>query len=159
MVRSPPGPEPGGERTQGLLRRKRSAPLSPGARGHLVAVPGDGGARDAVADLHRVVDRFVPDTPQVTAQQDPQRVTIDEIARRARIDKGTVCLHRRTEEVLFAELVRREFQGVLGVIASKIEQDPAALARLGGLPYPRARPRTTGRALPCRACPGVRHAP
>ncbi|WP_055553515.1 TetR family transcriptional regulator [Streptomyces sp. NBRC 110028] len=69
---------------------------SSGARGHLAAVLGDGGAPDAVADPHQLVDRFVQDAPQATAQQDPQRGTVDEIARRARIDKGTVYLHRRT---------------------------------------------------------------
>ncbi|WP_421108490.1 TetR/AcrR family transcriptional regulator [Streptomyces sp. NEAU-S77] len=54
-----------------------------------------------------------------------KRVTVDEIARRARIGKGTVYLHWKTKEVLFAELLRREFHDVLGLIAARIEQDPA----------------------------------
>ncbi|MFE2493290.1 TetR/AcrR family transcriptional regulator [Streptomyces scopuliridis] len=54
-----------------------------------------------------------------------KRVTVDEIARRARIGKGTVYLHWKTKEVLFAELLRREFHDVMGLVADRIEQDPA----------------------------------
>lgn len=50
--------------------------------------------------------------------------------------------------MLFAELLWRECQGVLGVIASEVEQDSAALARLVGVAVRQAPPRNTGRA--CR---------
>ncbi|GHB58998.1 TetR family transcriptional regulator [Streptomyces umbrinus] len=55
-----------------------------------------------------------------------KRVTVDEIARRARIGKGTVYLHWKTKETLFAELLRRELHEVLGTVAAGIEQDPSA---------------------------------
>ncbi|MEU6148256.1 TetR/AcrR family transcriptional regulator [Streptomyces sp. NPDC047081] len=55
-----------------------------------------------------------------------KRITVDEIARRARIGKGTVYLHWKTKEVLFTELLRREFHEVLGAVAAGIERDPHA---------------------------------
>lgn len=55
-----------------------------------------------------------------------KRVTVGEIARHARIGKGTVYLHWKTKEVLFAELLRREFQDVVEVVVAQIEEDPAA---------------------------------
>ncbi|MFE4058234.1 helix-turn-helix domain-containing protein [Streptomyces sp. NPDC059096] len=55
-----------------------------------------------------------------------KRVTVDEIARRARIGKGTVYLHWRTKETLFAELLRRDFHQRLGTVAAGIERDPSA---------------------------------
>ncbi|WKX12271.1 TetR/AcrR family transcriptional regulator [Streptomyces sp. NL15-2K] len=55
-----------------------------------------------------------------------KRVTVDEIARRARIGKGTVYLHWKTKETLFTELLRRELHELLGILAAGIEQDPSA---------------------------------
>ncbi|MER6526343.1 TetR/AcrR family transcriptional regulator [Streptomyces sp. NPDC001508] len=55
-----------------------------------------------------------------------KRVTVDEIARRARIGKGTVYLHWKTKDLLFTELLRREFQEVLEAVTARIQQDPAA---------------------------------
>ncbi|MFM9442769.1 TetR/AcrR family transcriptional regulator [Streptomyces acidiscabies] len=55
-----------------------------------------------------------------------KRVTVDEIARRARIGKGTVYLHWKTKETLFTELLRREVRQQLGTLAAGIEQDPSA---------------------------------
>jgi AcrR family transcriptional regulator len=55
-----------------------------------------------------------------------KRVTVDEIARRARIGKGTVYLHWKTKETLFTELLRHELHEVLGTIAAGIEQDTSA---------------------------------
>lgn len=55
-----------------------------------------------------------------------KRITVDEIARRARIGKGTVYLHWKTKQALFTELLRRELHKVLGTVAAGIEQDPSA---------------------------------
>ncbi|MEI5521908.1 TetR/AcrR family transcriptional regulator [Streptomyces brasiliscabiei] len=54
-----------------------------------------------------------------------KRVTVDEIARRARIGKGTVYLHWKTKQLLFAELLRRELHEALGAFAADIADDPA----------------------------------
>ncbi|WP_159775134.1 TetR/AcrR family transcriptional regulator [Streptomyces sp. HM190] len=55
-----------------------------------------------------------------------KRVTVDEIARRARIGKGTVYLHWKTKQTLFAELLRRELHEALGVLAAEIRENSAA---------------------------------
>ncbi|MBA2951379.1 TetR/AcrR family transcriptional regulator [Streptomyces himalayensis] len=55
-----------------------------------------------------------------------KRVTVDEIARRARIGKGTVYLHWKTKETLFTELLRRELHKQLGILAAGIGQDASA---------------------------------
>ena len=55
-----------------------------------------------------------------------KRVTVDEIARRACIGKGTVYLHWKTKQMLFAELLRCELHKALGVLAAGIRADPAA---------------------------------
>ncbi|WP_194236287.1 TetR/AcrR family transcriptional regulator [Streptomyces acidicola] len=55
-----------------------------------------------------------------------KRVTVDEIARRARIGKGTVYLHWKTKETLFTELLRRELHVQLGTVTAGIEQDPSS---------------------------------
>ena len=55
-----------------------------------------------------------------------KRVTVDEIARRARIGKGTVYLHWKTKQMLFAELLRRELHEALGVLTAEIREDSAA---------------------------------
>ncbi|WP_055553499.1 TetR/AcrR family transcriptional regulator [Streptomyces sp. NBRC 110028] len=55
-----------------------------------------------------------------------KRVTVDEIARRARIGKGTVYLHWKTKQTLFTELLRRELRKTLGAVSAGIEQEPSA---------------------------------
>ncbi|WP_189875267.1 TetR/AcrR family transcriptional regulator [Streptomyces bluensis] len=55
-----------------------------------------------------------------------KRVTVDEIARRARIGKGTVYLHWKTKQALFAELLRRDLHKALGDVAADVGQDPSA---------------------------------
>jgi AcrR family transcriptional regulator len=53
-----------------------------------------------------------------------QRVTIDEVARRAGIGKGTVYLHFRTKEALFLAVLLRAHHGVMDGIVARIEADP-----------------------------------
>jgi AcrR family transcriptional regulator len=53
-----------------------------------------------------------------------QRVTIDEVARRAGIGKGTVYLHFRTKEALFLAVLLRAHHGVLDGIVARMEDDP-----------------------------------
>lgn len=81
-------------------------------------------AAPASADGERA-ERILATARELLLAWGYKRVTVDEIARRARIGKGTVYLHWRTKEVLFAELLRREFHEELGLVATRIEQDPA----------------------------------
>jgi AcrR family transcriptional regulator len=55
-----------------------------------------------------------------------KRVTVDEIARRAHIGKGTFYLHWKTKETLFTELLGRELHKQVDSVAAGIEQDPSA---------------------------------
>src|SRR3954454_20993177 len=52
------------------------------------------------------------------------RVTIDDIARHAEIGKGTVYLHWRTREQLFAAVLEREVQGAVGDVVAELGRDP-----------------------------------
>jgi AcrR family transcriptional regulator len=54
-----------------------------------------------------------------------KRVTIDDVARHARVGKGTVYLHWKTKEQLFTSLLRRECAAMLEDVVSDIRTDPA----------------------------------
>ncbi|MDC3957051.1 TetR/AcrR family transcriptional regulator [Polyangium jinanense] len=53
-----------------------------------------------------------------------KRVTIDDIARRARVGKGTIYLHWKSKEALFMELLRREMASMLGAQLDDMRGDP-----------------------------------
>jgi AcrR family transcriptional regulator len=54
-----------------------------------------------------------------------RKVTVDDIAGRAGIGKGTVYLHWRTKEQLFEALLRRESIGVVAEVLDRLREDPA----------------------------------
>jgi AcrR family transcriptional regulator len=56
-----------------------------------------------------------------------KRVTIDEVAKRARIGKGTVYLHWKTRDALFAAVLVRESLAVLDQILTLMRADPAEI--------------------------------
>ncbi|MGW1199461.1 TetR/AcrR family transcriptional regulator [Streptomyces sp. NPDC002536] len=56
-----------------------------------------------------------------------KRVTVDDVARRAQVGKGTLYLHWKTKEELFTTLLRREFAAMLADVAARIEEDPAGV--------------------------------
>ncbi|HVK69755.1 MAG TPA: helix-turn-helix domain-containing protein [Polyangium sp.] len=53
-----------------------------------------------------------------------KRVTIDDIARRARVGKGTIYLHWKSKEALFMELLRREVAAMLEAQLDEIRVEP-----------------------------------
>lgn len=53
-----------------------------------------------------------------------QRVTIDEVARHARIGKGTVYLHFRTKEALFLTVMLRAHRQLAATMAQRMVDDP-----------------------------------
>ncbi|MGD6741758.1 TetR/AcrR family transcriptional regulator [Streptomyces sp. BH106] len=79
----------------------------------------------ADADHAERAERILATARELLLAWGYKRVTVGEIARHARIGKGTVYLHWKTKEVLFAELLRREFLTITARIAERIEQDPA----------------------------------
>jgi AcrR family transcriptional regulator len=54
-----------------------------------------------------------------------RRVTIEEVARQARIGKGTVYLHFPTKEALFLAVLLRTHHGVTARMVARMEADPA----------------------------------
>lgn len=85
----------------------------------------DSSAASPQAD-HERAERILAAARELLLAWGYKRVTVDEIARRARIGKGTVYLHWKTKQALFAELLRRELHKGLGTVAAGIEQDPSA---------------------------------
>ena len=75
---------------------------------------------------HERAERILAAARELLLAWGYKRVTVDEIARRARIGKGTVYLHWKTKQMLFAELLRHELHKTLGVLATGIREDPAA---------------------------------
>jgi AcrR family transcriptional regulator len=85
------------------------------------------------------VEAFVPDNNQATGRADRildaagelllrfghRKVTIDDIAKQARIGKGTVYLHWRTKGALFQSLMLRESVVLLAEILDSMRRDPA----------------------------------
>ncbi|HEX5414643.1 MAG TPA: helix-turn-helix domain-containing protein, partial [Chloroflexota bacterium] len=53
------------------------------------------------------------------------KTTIDDIARQAGVAKGTIYLHWKTREDLFAALVRREKLDMGEEVKRRVAQDPA----------------------------------
>ncbi|MFI1734116.1 TetR/AcrR family transcriptional regulator [Streptomyces acidicola] len=75
---------------------------------------------------HERAERILAAARELLLAWGYKRVTVDEIARRARVGKGTVYLHWKTKQMLFAELLRCELHKVLGTVAAGIGQDPSA---------------------------------
>jgi AcrR family transcriptional regulator len=60
------------------------------------------------------------------------KTTIDDVARRAGVAKGTIYLHWSSREDLFAALLRRDRAEMVGAVRSELHADPAS-ATLPGL--------------------------
>jgi AcrR family transcriptional regulator len=56
-----------------------------------------------------------------------KRVTIDEVARRAGIGKGTIYLHWRTSEALFLSMLARESLKMMDASLEAMRRDPAEI--------------------------------
>lgn len=53
-----------------------------------------------------------------------QRVTIDEVARRAGVGKGTVYLHFPTKDALFLAVLLRAHKQTIDIVAARMDADP-----------------------------------
>lgn len=60
------------------------------------------------------------------------KTTIDDVARRAGVAKGTIYLHWSSREDLFAALLRRDRAAMVGAVRRQLDEDPAS-ANLPGL--------------------------
>jgi AcrR family transcriptional regulator len=70
-------------------------------------------------------DRILNAAADLVLRWGYKRVTIEEIAKRAGIGKGTVYLHWKTREALFIAMLAREALLFFDLIISRIRADPA----------------------------------
>jgi AcrR family transcriptional regulator len=80
-----------------------------------------GGARDERAE--RILDAAA----DLLVAWGYRRVTIDEVARRADVGKGTVYLHFSTKEVLFLTVTMRAQARLIDLLLEHIAADPSAI--------------------------------
>lgn len=82
-------------------------------------------------------DRILDAAAELVLRHGYRRVTIEDIATRAGIGKGTIYLHWKTRETLFYAMLTRESLGLLAELIDAMRSDPAEI-----LPH-----RTTRRLL------------
>jgi AcrR family transcriptional regulator len=73
-------------------------------------------------------DRILDAAKDLLLRWGYRRVTIDEIAKRAEVGKGTVYLHWRTREQLFFAVGAREAVAMIDAIAAAMRADPGEIA-------------------------------
>lgn len=78
-------------------------------------------SRDLVRER---ADRILDTAAELLVRHGYRKVTIDDIAARARIGKGTVYLHWRTKRELFEALLLREAIGYVEELLSRLRDDP-----------------------------------
>ncbi|NBE82922.1 TetR/AcrR family transcriptional regulator [Micromonospora rubida] len=73
-------------------------------------------------------DRILDAAKELLLRWGYRRATIDEIARRAGVGKGTVYLHWRSREQLFFAVGAREAVAMLGEVVTAMRHDPQEIA-------------------------------
>src|ERR1700748_1016227 len=73
-------------------------------------------------------DRILDTARELLLSWGYRRVTIDELARRAGVGKGTVYLHWRSREEVFQAVSAREAAEMADAIVDAIRADPAEVA-------------------------------
>ncbi|MFI9274305.1 TetR/AcrR family transcriptional regulator [Kitasatospora sp. NPDC052896] len=81
-------------------------------------LPSGSGARQVRAE------RILDITAELLTQHGYRRVTIDDVAGRAGVGKGTVYLHWKTREALFWAALQREALRLFDQLAADLQQDP-----------------------------------
>jgi AcrR family transcriptional regulator len=76
--------------------------------------------RDSVTRADRVLDA----AEDLMLRWGYKRVTIEDVADRAEIGKGTVYLHFRTRDELFAAVVLREKRRIMAELLARVRSDP-----------------------------------
>ncbi|GAA4611569.1 TetR family transcriptional regulator [Saccharopolyspora hordei] len=69
-------------------------------------------------------DRILDAAGELMLRLGYRKVTIEDVARRAHVGKGTVYLHWRTKGELFEALMLRASTGMLTEMAARLRQDP-----------------------------------
>lgn len=72
-------------------------------------------------------DRILDAAKELLLRWGYRRVTIDEVAKRAGVGKGTVYLHWRSREQMFLAVGGREAVEMIGAVVSAMRADPAEI--------------------------------
>jgi AcrR family transcriptional regulator len=70
-------------------------------------------------------ERILDATAELLAAHGYRRVSIDDVATRAQVGKGTVYLHWKTREALFWAVLQRESLYLLDDLVTRLDEDPA----------------------------------
>ncbi|MFC4009266.1 TetR/AcrR family transcriptional regulator [Nonomuraea purpurea] len=73
-------------------------------------------------------DRILDAAKELLLRWGYRRVTIDEIAKRAEVGKGTIYLHWRTREQLFFAVAAREAVAMFDAVVTAMRDDPGEIA-------------------------------
>ncbi|MFI6595814.1 TetR/AcrR family transcriptional regulator [Nonomuraea sp. NPDC050536] len=76
---------------------------------------------------HSRADRILDAAAELLLRLGYRKVTVEDIAQRAGIGKGTVYLHWRTKQQLFEALIMREGIGYLEELLAGLREDPAGV--------------------------------
>ena len=79
-------------------------------------------------DRHERADRILDTARDLLLSWGYRRVTIDELARRAGVGKGTIYLHWRSREEVFHAVSAREAAAMADAIVEAVRTDPAEVA-------------------------------
>lgn len=80
------------------------------------------------ADRQERADRILDTARDLLLSWGYRRVTIDELARRAGVGKGTIYLHWRSREEVFQAVSAREAAAMADAIVDAVRTDPAEVA-------------------------------
>jgi AcrR family transcriptional regulator len=80
------------------------------------------------SDRRERADRILDTARELLLSWGYRRVTIDELARRAGVGKGTVYLHWRSREEVFHAVSAREAAAMADAIVQAVRDDPAEVA-------------------------------
>jgi AcrR family transcriptional regulator len=85
-------------------------------------------AERPAADRQQRADRILDTARDLLLSWGYRRVTIDELARRAGVGKGTIYLHWRSREEVFQAVSAREAASMADAIVDAVRDDPAEVA-------------------------------
>ncbi|PRY02661.1 TetR/AcrR family transcriptional regulator [Allonocardiopsis opalescens] len=81
----------------------------------------------AAAERERRAERILDTARELLVSWGYRRVTVEEVARRAGVGKGTVYLHWRTKEALFLAVLARIKLALNRLVVAAVREDPAGL--------------------------------
>lgn len=84
-------------------------------------------ADGSVSKQQERAERILDAAAELVLRWGYKRVTIEEVAKRAAIGKGTIYLHWRTREALFMAVIARELVTFHGQTIAAIREDPAEI--------------------------------